>query len=77
MTVVYLLLFLIPIYAELSSQIPTGGIIKKLWLGLVSVGGLLALGGHGTDVICMGIALHFIQTIYFNLKYRYRRRVTG
>lgn len=77
MTVVYLLLFLIPIYAELSSKINTDGIVKKLWMGLVSIGGLLALGGFGTDVICMGVALHFTQTLFYQIKYRHRRRVTG
>lgn len=77
MTVVYALLFLIPICAEISSHIPTGGVIKKIWLGMVSLGGLLAWGGFGTDLICLGFLLHFTQTIAYNLKYRYRRRVTG
>jgi hypothetical protein len=77
MTLVYILLFILPIYAELSENIPTGGIIKKLWLAMVSIGALVALSGKGADLICYGIALYLVQTIYFNLKFHGRRRVNG
>lgn len=74
MTVVYLLLFLIPIYAELSSDIHTGGVLKKIWLMLVSLGGILAFTGHGSDLIAIGICLYFVQFIYYQHKYKHRRR---
>lgn len=73
MTLVYILLFILPIYAELSHYIPTGGVLKKLWLALVSIGALIALAGKGQEVICLGIALYLIQTIYYNHKYIGRR----
>jgi hypothetical protein len=73
MSVVYLLLFLIPIYAELSSKVNTGGVIKKMWLGIVSLGGLLAFYGKGADVICLGVLIHFLQTLYYSIKYHGRR----
>lgn len=74
MTLVYILLFVLPIYAELSENIPTGGIIKKMWLAMVSIGALVALSGKGADLICYGVAMYLTQTIYYNLKYRLRRR---
>jgi hypothetical protein len=73
MSVVYLLIFIIPIFAELSNKVNTGGIIKKVWLCVVSIGGLLAMAGKGTDVICIGLLIHFMQTLYFSLKYHGRR----
>jgi hypothetical protein len=76
MTLVYILLFILPIIAELSPKIPTEGIIKKLWLAMVSVGALVALGNKGADLICYGVLLYLVQTIYYNLKFHHRRKAS-
>jgi hypothetical protein len=77
MTLVYILLVILPILAELSPKIPTEGVIKKLWLLMVSVGALVALSGSGADLICYGVLLYLIQTLYYNLKFHHRRKHTS
>jgi hypothetical protein len=74
MTFVYFLLFILPIYAELSHKVATDGIIKKIWLGFICIGGAVAMGGGGTDLICYGVLLHLAQTVYYNLKFHRRRK---
>lgn len=64
----------LPIIVEFS-EIKTDGIIHKIGLLLLSLGGVLALAGHGESFICVGIAFIYVGRItYFVLgKFRFNQ----
>ncbi len=65
MTIIYLLIFLLPIVLEFNEDICTDGFIRKVALCFLSIGGLLALVDRGTDVICIAAAAIAIEKIIY------------
>ena len=73
MSLIYILIFLLPVIVEFTTGINTDGFIRKIALGTLSVGGLLALAGKGTSFICIGIVLIYTEKLVFHLVKQYRR----
>jgi len=67
MQVIYLLIVLLPIFVELRPEFCTDGVICKLGLGILSVGGLVAMSGHGSSLICIAIVMIYIEKLIYML----------
>lgn len=64
---IYLLIVILPIFVELRKEFCTDGIIHKFWLCLLSIGGLVAMSGKGSSLICIAIALIYIEKLIYML----------
>jgi len=67
MQAIYLLIVLLPIFVEISPEFCTDGVICKLSLGLLSVGGLVAMSGNGSSLICIAIVMIYIEKLIYML----------
>ena len=65
MKIIYFLLFLLPVFIEFNKCINTSGVIKKIFLCILSIGGLMALVGKGTDLICIAACGIYLETLLF------------
>ena len=74
MKIIYLLIIFLPLVVEFNTNINTDGVIRKVALGMLSVGGVLALNGHGESIICLAIAMMYIEKLIFNLVRKYKER---
>lgn len=71
----YLLLFSACIAVELSERVNTENVIKKVGIGFIAVGSLVAFAGSDSIYIEIGILTYFIAIIFSAyLTSRKRRR---
>lgn len=59
--IIYLLIAVLPVFVELSPNVCTAGFIRKICLAMLSVGGIVALNGKGADLICIAIAILYLE----------------
>ena len=67
MQAIYLLIVILPIFVELRPEFCTDGIIRKFGLCLLSLGGLVAMSGKGSSLICIAIVLIYIEKLIYIL----------
>ena len=75
--IIYISIFLLPVIVEFTNGIVTDGFIRKIALGTLSVGGLLALAGKGTSFICIGITLIYAEKLIFHIIKKHRLEKQG
>lgn len=77
MQIIYALIIFLPLIVEFNTDIKTDGFIRKLALGMLSVGGVVALSGRGESLICIAVALLYVEKLIFNLVRKYKQRLTN
>lgn len=65
MSIIYLFIIVLPIYIEFNSKFCTTGVIRKAALGALSVSGIIALAGKGTDWICISIVVLYLEKLLY------------
>ena len=68
MEYIYIIIFICVLFAEFSSKINTYGAAKQIALCLLAVGALVALSGHRSYFISIGVAVYLIHNIYSALR---------
>jgi len=67
MQAIYLLIVILPIFVELRPEFCTDGIIRKIALCLLSLGGLVAMSGNGSSLICIAIVMVYLDKLIYML----------
>ncbi len=60
---IYLLLFTLCIAVELSEKINTDNILKKIGIGFIAVGALIAYAGKINDLVEIGVLIYLSANI--------------
>ncbi len=72
----YLLIFIACIFAELSTKINTDNCIKKIAIGFIAVGALISYASHRSEFIEIGVLIYLLANI-FNAYFIKQRRRSG
>lgn len=73
---IYLMLFTLCIAVELSEKINTDNIFKKVGIGFIAVGSLLAFSAKHTSFIEIGIIVYLMSNVASAYLSQRKRRAT-
>jgi hypothetical protein len=66
MEIIYLMIAILPYFAEVSSKIDTSGIFRKFFIGLLSFGGLLGAMGYGGELALFAVSCLYLEKIIYH-----------
>ena len=76
MNTIYLMIIILPLLAELLPEINTAGCVRKFALCMLCCGGVIAFIGKGAHLICIAIALLYLEKLFYHYAPKLKMKLT-